>query len=87
MRMKRGIREGLGKKLICSGSEGAAAGYQAVSYFYGYTKLLSLRKDAESALGPKFNQLRFHDFVLRQGLLPPSLLRKAVLEDFMPSQL
>ena len=60
---------------------------QAVSYFYGYTQLLALRKDTEAALGSKFNQLRFHDFVLGQGLLPPSLLRKAVLEDFVPSQL
>jgi uncharacterized protein (DUF885 family) len=60
---------------------------QAVSYFYGYTQLLSLRKETEAALGTKFNQLRFHDFVLGQGLLPPSLLRKAVLEDFVPSQL
>jgi hypothetical protein len=60
---------------------------QAVSYFYGYTQLLSLRKETEAALGTKFNQRRFHDFVLGQGLLPPSLLRKAVLEDFVPSQL
>jgi Bacterial protein of unknown function (DUF885) len=60
---------------------------QAVSYFYGYTQLLSLRKETEAALGTKFNQLRFHDFVLGQGLLPPSLLRKAVLEAFVPSQL
>ena len=60
---------------------------QAVSYFYGYTQLLSLRKETEAALGTKFNQRRFHDFVLRQGLLTPSLLRKAVLEDFVPSEL
>jgi uncharacterized protein (DUF885 family) len=60
---------------------------QAVSYFYGYTQLLSLRRETEKALGAKFNQRRFHDFVLGQGLLPPSLLRKAVLEDFVPSQL
>jgi hypothetical protein len=60
---------------------------QAVSYFYGYTQLLSLRKETEAALGTKFNPLRFHDFVLGQGLLPPRLLRKAVLEDFVPSQL
>ncbi len=56
---------------------------QAVSYFYGYTQLLSLRKETETELGTKFNQQRFHDFVLGQGLLPPSLLRKAVLEDFV----
>lgn len=60
---------------------------QAVSYFYGYTQLLALRKETEAALGAKFNQLRFHDFVIGQGLLTPSLLRKAVLEHFVPSQL
>jgi hypothetical protein len=60
---------------------------QAVSYFYGYTRLLALRKETEVALGTKFNQQKFHDFLLGQGLLPPNLLRKAVLEDFVPSQL
>jgi uncharacterized protein (DUF885 family) len=59
---------------------------QANSYFYGYTKLMELRKDTQAALGPKFNQKRFHDFLLRQGLLPPDLLRKAVFEDFVPAQ-
>ena len=58
---------------------------QANSYFYGYTKLLQLRKDTEAALGAKFNQKQFHDFVLGQGLLPPDLMRKAVMEDFIPS--
>jgi uncharacterized protein (DUF885 family) len=29
---------------------------QANSYFYGYTKLLQLRKDTEATLGPKFDQ-------------------------------
>jgi uncharacterized protein (DUF885 family) len=43
---------------------------QANSYFYGFTKMISLRKDTELALGTKFNQLRFHDFVLSQGILP-----------------
>jgi len=59
---------------------------QANSYFYGYTKLLQLRKDTEAALGPKFNQKKFHDFILAQGLLPPDLMRKAVMEDFVPTQ-
>ena len=59
---------------------------QANSYFYGYTKLLQLRKDTEAALGAKFNQKKFHDFVLAQGLLPPDLMRKAVMEDFVASQ-
>jgi uncharacterized protein (DUF885 family) len=58
---------------------------QANSYFYGYTKLLELRKDTEAALGPKFDVLKFHDFILAQGLLPPDLMRKAVLEDFIPA--
>jgi hypothetical protein len=59
---------------------------QANSYFYGYTKLIALRKDVEAALGPKFNQQKFHDFILAQGLLPPDLMRKAVMEDFVPKQ-
>jgi len=59
---------------------------QANSYFYGYTKLLQLRKDTEAALGAKFNQKRFHDFLLAQGLLPPDLMRKAVMEEFVPAQ-
>jgi uncharacterized protein (DUF885 family) len=59
---------------------------QAISYFYGYTKLLALRKDTEAALGPKFNQKKFHDFILAQGLLPPDLMRKAVMDHFVPSQ-
>jgi hypothetical protein len=53
---------------------------QAVSYFDGFTRLLEIRQAAEKALGPKFDVMKFHDFVLSQGLLPPALLRKAVLE-------
>jgi len=56
---------------------------QANSYFYGYTKLLSIRKETESALGAKFNQKDFHDFILAQGLLPPDLMRQAVLGEFV----
>ena len=59
---------------------------QANSYFYGYTKLIALRKDVEANLGPKFNQKKFHDFILSQGLLPPDLMRKAVMEDFVKTQ-
>ena len=58
---------------------------QANSYFYGYTRLLSLRKETQQALGAKFNQEKFHDFILSQGLLPPDLMRKAVLEEFVPA--
>jgi len=40
----------------------------------------------ETALGAKFNQKKFHDFILEQGLLPPDLMRKAVMEEFVPRQ-
>src|SRR5216684_3638895 len=59
---------------------------QANSYFYGYTKLIELRKEAEAALGAKFNQKKFHDFILAQGLLPPVLMRQAVMEEFVTKQ-
>lgn len=58
---------------------------QAVSYFDGYTRLLQLRSDVERAMGPKFNLQKFHDFILSEGLLPPDLLRKAVMTEFVPS--
>jgi Bacterial protein of unknown function (DUF885) len=56
---------------------------QAPSYFDGFTRLLEIRMAAEQALGPKFHVQSFHDFILSQGLLPPDLLRKAVMEDFV----
>jgi hypothetical protein len=59
---------------------------QATSYFCGYTRLMELRTEAERALGPKFDRQKYHDFILAQGMLPPALLRKAVLEEFVPSQ-
>jgi hypothetical protein len=60
---------------------------QATTYFYGYTKLIALRAETEKALGKKFDALKYHDFILAQGLLPPDLLRKTVLENFVPQQL
>jgi uncharacterized protein (DUF885 family) len=59
---------------------------QANSYFYGYTKLIELREDVQKALGARFDQTAFHDFLLLQGPLPPDLLRRAVMEEFVPSQ-
>ena len=35
---------------------------QATSYFYGFVRLNQLRADVEKALGPKFDQKKFHDF-------------------------
>jgi uncharacterized protein (DUF885 family) len=55
---------------------------QATSYFYGYTRLLELRKDLEQKLQARFDAQRFHDFVLSQGLLPPDLMREAVMTEF-----
>jgi hypothetical protein len=54
---------------------------QAVSYFYGYTRLRELRLKAELALGPRFEQRKFHDLVIAQGLLPPKLLERAVMQE------
>jgi len=62
---------------------------QATSYFYGYTRLISLRDETEKALSAKhvkFDQKKFHDFILAQGLLPPDMMRKAVLDNFIPAQ-
>ncbi|HUS08737.1 MAG TPA: DUF885 domain-containing protein [Bryobacteraceae bacterium] len=56
---------------------------QATSYFYGFTRLLELRADTEKKLGAKFDPKAFHDFILAQGLLPPALLRKAVVDGFV----
>jgi len=55
---------------------------QATSYFYGFMKLVEIRTDIERALGPKFNMQEFHDFILSQGLLPPKLMREAVVDHF-----
>ncbi|HEY6613464.1 MAG TPA: DUF885 domain-containing protein, partial [Vicinamibacterales bacterium] len=56
---------------------------QATSYFYGYTRLRELRPEVENAMGSKFSAREFHDFVLAQGLLPPELLKEAVLARFV----
>lgn len=60
---------------------------QAGSYFYGYSRILELRMRTELALGPKFDRLKFNNFLLDQGLLPPDQLAKAVEEVFIPAQL
>jgi uncharacterized protein (DUF885 family) len=56
---------------------------QAVSYFDGYTRLRDIRAAAEKAMGRKFDAQKFHDFVLSQGLLPPNLLKDAVIGEFV----
>lgn len=56
---------------------------QATAYYYGYQRLLETRQRAEVALRDKFDRKAFNDFVLSQGLLPPKLLEKAVMEEFV----
>jgi len=60
---------------------------QATAYYYGYSKMQSLRLQTELKLQDAFNQQAFHDFVLAQGLLPPDILKEAVMTEFVPDQL
>ena len=59
---------------------------QATAYYYGYSKMQSLRAQTELKLRGDFNQQAFHDFILDQGMLPPHLLKDAVMNEFVPSQ-
>ncbi len=52
---------------------------QAPSYFYGYRRLIELRDDVRRELGDRFEQRAFHDAILSEGLLPPKLMRQAIL--------
>jgi hypothetical protein len=56
---------------------------QATSYFYGYSRLNALRTRVELALPGHFDEHRYHDFIVSQGLLPFDLLEKAVDEEFL----
>jgi len=60
---------------------------QAPSYFCGYQRLMELRTDVERMLGERFDRKAFHDFLLAQGLVPPALLRQAVMDDFVAPRL
>lgn len=57
---------------------------QATSYYYGYLRWMELKSRVELALGRGFDRQRYHDFILAQGLLPPSMLGQAVLAEFVP---
>jgi len=52
---------------------------QATAYYYGYLRLLEVRDAAEKQVGSRFDPLTFHDTILAQGLLPPDLMKRAVL--------
>ncbi|MEJ2274523.1 MAG: DUF885 domain-containing protein [Woeseiaceae bacterium] len=60
---------------------------QATAYYYGYSKMQALRAQTEVRLRDNFDQQAFHDFVLDQGLLPPEILKDAVMNEFVPSQM
>ncbi len=60
---------------------------QATAYYYGYSKMQALRAQTELKLRDKFDQQAFHDFILDQGMLPPQILKQAVMTEFVPSQL
>ncbi|TNE66410.1 MAG: DUF885 domain-containing protein [Alphaproteobacteria bacterium] len=60
---------------------------QATAYYFGYAKLMALRTEVELKLRDKFVARDFHDFILAQGLLPPELMKKAVMERFVPAAL
>lgn len=56
---------------------------QATSYYYGYMNLMALRTEVELRMRGSFNQRKYHDFLLAQGLLPPEILRQAVFDEFV----
>jgi uncharacterized protein (DUF885 family) len=57
---------------------------QAAAYFFGYMSLRELRERTELALGAKFNEKAYHDFILSQGLLPLNLMAEAIEAEFIP---
>jgi hypothetical protein len=59
---------------------------QATSYFYGYSRLNALRTRMELALAGRFDEHRYHDFIVAQGPLPFDLLERAVEEEFLPKR-
>jgi uncharacterized protein (DUF885 family) len=59
---------------------------QATAYYYGYVKLRALKTQAEIVLGERFDLKAFNDFIIAQGILPPDLMREAVMNEFIPAQ-
>lgn len=57
---------------------------QAVSYIVGMQAVEALRDEVRARQGASFDLARFHDVLLRQGSLPPPLMRRAVLDAMRP---
>lgn len=55
-----------------------AAPAHALAYPVGARELERLRREAESALGDRFDIRRFHDMVLEAGPLPLTVLNRRV---------
>ena len=49
---------------------------QALAYKLGELTILKLRKEAETTLGPKFDERRFHDAILALGSVPLNVLEQ-----------
>jgi uncharacterized protein (DUF885 family) len=47
---------------------------QAVAYKLGQMQIVRHRREAEQALGPKFDQRKFHDAILALGAVPLPVL-------------
>ncbi len=48
-----------------------------------YSRLMDLRTDVQRMLGKRVDRQNYHDFRLAQGLVPPTLLREAVMRGYV----
>jgi uncharacterized protein (DUF885 family) len=51
---------------------------QALAYKLGLITILRLRREAETTLGPKFDERRFHDAILALGSVPLNVLEERI---------
>jgi len=60
---------------------------EAPAYFCGYARMMELRAEVERRLGDRFDQLKYHDRLMEIGPVPNALVRRALLDDFVPVML